>query len=351
MLRKDRGVSTSFRRALVTGANGFVGARMVDRLLRRRVPARALVRQRLAVGPGAPGLERAHGDVTRPDSLPAAVAGCDVVFHCAWGGESLADARRVNVEGTRNVIEAAAQAGVRRVVHLSTMAVHGDDLPAELTENAPMITSGDAYGVSKAEGERLALELGRERGVDVVALRPTLVYGPAAPYWVVGYCERVKHEQVALVDGGTGLANLIFIEDLVDAMWAAAETPGAAGAVCLVSGAQPVTWAEYLGHFARMCRKPVPPSVPLWRAKLEMQVLRVYGTLTQRPRRLQGMDVRLMSQHTTVRIDHARQVLGWSPATSLADGMDVCEAWLRREGCLPPLPHTMEAPRARRNAG
>ena len=89
-----------------------------------------------------------------------------------------------------------------------------------------MITGGDAYGVSKAEGERLALELGRARGVEVVALRPTLVYGPAAPYWVVGYCERVKQEQVALVDGGVGLANLIFVEDLVDAMWAAAEAPG-----------------------------------------------------------------------------------------------------------------------------
>jgi nucleoside-diphosphate-sugar epimerase len=351
LLREDRGVTTTIRRALVTGANGFVGARMVDRLLRRRVPARALVRQRLVVGPGVAGVERAHGDVTRPDSLRAAVAGCDVVFHCAWGGDALADARRVNVEGTRNVIEAAAAAGVRRVVHLSTMAVHGDDLGAELTEDAPMITGGDAYGVSKAEGERLALELGHARGVEVVALRPTLVYGPAAPYWVVGYCERVKQEQVALVDGGVGLANLIFVEDLVDAMWAAAEAPGVAGTSCLVSGAHPVTWAEYLGHFARMCGKPLPPSVPLWRAKLEMQVLRVYGTLTQRPRRLQGMDVRLMSQHTTVHIDRARQLLGWSPATSLEGGMDVCEAWLRREGYLPPLQHAIDTPRVQRNVG
>jgi nucleoside-diphosphate-sugar epimerase len=237
------------------------------------------------------------------------------------------------------------------VVHLSTMAVHGDDLPAELTEDAPMISRGDDYGVSKAEGERLALDLGRVRSVEVVVLRPTLVYGPAAPYWVVGYCERVKHEQVALVDGGTGLANLIFVEDLVDAMWAAAEVPGAAGAACLISGERPVTWVEYLGHFARMCRKPLPPSVPLWRANLEMQVLRVYGTLTQRPRRLQGMDVRLMSQHTTVRIDRARQVLGWSPATSLEDGMDVCEAWLRREGHLPPLPRAVEVMPVRRSVG
>jgi nucleoside-diphosphate-sugar epimerase len=344
-------VSSRIRRALVTGASGFVGARMVERLVRRHIPVRALVRQRLLppVLPGGP--ERVHGDVTRPDSLPAAVAGCDVVFHCAWGGESLADARRINVEGTRHVLEAAAAAGVRRVVHLSTMAVHGDALPAELTEDCPLVTHGDPYSVSKAEGERLALTLGRERGVEVVALRPTLVYGPAAPYWVVGYCERVKREEVALVDGGSGLANLLFVEDLVDAMLAAADAAGAAGAACLVSGAHAVTWAEYLGHFARMCRKPMPPSVSRWRAALEMQVLRVYGTLTQRPRRLQGMDVRLMSQRSAVRIDRARQMLGWSPATSLDEGMTRCEAWLRREGHLPADDRPVEPDEERRIAG
>jgi nucleoside-diphosphate-sugar epimerase len=350
--KKDGRVSTRIRRAFVTGANGFVGARMVERLLRRHVPVRALVRQRLAGAPVAPGFERVHGDVTRADSFGGAMAGCDVVFHCAWGGESLEDARRINVEGTRHVVEAAARAGVRRIVHLSTMAVHGDALPPELTEEVALITQGDAYGVSKAEGERLALELGRARGLEVVVLRPTLVYGPAAPYWVVGYFERVKHEQVALIDGGTGLANLIFVEDLVDAMWAAAEASGVAGVACLVSGDRPVSWAEYLGHFARMCRKPSPASVPRWRATIEMQVLRVYGTLTQRPRRLQGMDVRLMSQHTAVRIDRARELLGWSPATSLEAGMAVCEAWLRREGHLPQVERPdVDSPRARRAGG
>src|SRR5262249_59076022 len=105
---------------------------------------------------------------------------------------------------------------------------------------------------------------------------------------------RVKLEQVALVDGGAGLANLVFVEDLVDAMWAAAEAPGASGTACLVSGERPVTWAEYLGNFARMCHKPLPPAVPLWRANLPVPGLRVYGVLTQRPRRLQGTDGRLM---------------------------------------------------------
>src|SRR4030095_9167189 len=157
-----------------------------------------------------------------------AVAGCDVVFHCAWGGESLADARRINVEGTRHLLEAAAKAGVRRLIHRSTMAVHGDALPSELTEAAPLVTRGDAYGVSKAEGEQLARELGGQRGIEGGVLRSTRGYGPGG---------------VRRVEGGPAPPTLVVVEDLVDAMWAAAEAPGAAGAACLVSGAHPVTWA------------------------------------------------------------------------------------------------------------
>jgi nucleoside-diphosphate-sugar epimerase len=327
----------ALQRVLVTGAAGFVGRRVVERMLGLGTEVRALVRSGVVGTRPRAGLELVRGDVTEPESLTMATAGCDVVFHCAWGGETLADARRVNVQGTVHVLEVAARAGVRRVVHLSTMAVHGDRLPAVLTEDHPMDLAGDAYGVSKAEGERAAMALGRERGVEVVALRPSLVYGPRAPYWLIGYFERTRREHVALVDGGRGLANLLFVEDLVDGMLAAAERPDIAGEACLVSGPSPVTWREYLGHFARMCNKPPPPSVPLWRARLEMQFLRVYGMVTQRPRRLQGMDVRLMSQHTAVSIAHAERVLGWRPATSLEAGMRVCEAWLRQEGYLAPV--------------
>src|SRR5262249_3073922 len=154
-------------------------------LTARGIPVRVLCRHPFGNGNGTNGVERVQGDVTRPETLARAVAGCDVVFHCAWGGASLADARRVNVDGTRHVIEAAAAAHVRRIVHLSSMAVHGNVRKAELTEEAPLVDRGDAYSVSKAEGERLALELGRTRGVEVVALRPSLVYGPGSPFWLV----------------------------------------------------------------------------------------------------------------------------------------------------------------------
>jgi nucleoside-diphosphate-sugar epimerase len=327
------------KRALVTGATGFIGSRTVEVLQARGIAVRALCRHPFGTrtGAGATGVERVHGDVTRPETLARAVAGCDVVFHCAWGGTSLADARRVNVDGTRHVVEAAAAAHVRRIVHLSSMAVHGTVRRPELTEEAPLVDRGDAYSVSKAEGERLALELGRARGVEVVALRPSLVYGPGSPFWLVEYFERVRDEHVTLVRGGAGLANLVFVDDVVDAMLAAATAP-VADVACLVSGERPVTWATYLGAFARMCRKPLPRGVPLWRAWIEMHVMRVYGTLAQRPRRLRAADVRLMAQRTAVRIDRARRLLAWSPATSFEAGMGICESWLRREGYLPPAP-------------
>jgi nucleoside-diphosphate-sugar epimerase len=312
---------------------------MVQRLTSRGVAVRALVRRGLVAPPNGTQdarIEPVRGDVTDVESVRRATAGCEFVFHCAWGGDTLAEACRINVAGTRAVIEAAAAARVRRVVHLSTMAVHGQrDLPPILTEDAPLRFDGAAYAVSKAEGEVQAFARGRDLGVEVVALRPTLVYGPAAPLWVLGYCERVQAERVALVDGGSGLANLVYVEDLVDAMWLAATAP-VAGEAFLISGARPITWREYLGRFADMCGKPPPPSVPAWRARLEMQWLRVYGTLAERPRRLQGMDIELMTQTTVVSIDKARCRLGYAPRIDTSEGMRRCESWLRQEGYLPP---------------
>lgn len=323
-------------RALVTGAGGFVGRRMVARLANLGLHARGLVRRGVAPARAERSVEWVRGDVTDPGSLAAAVADCDLVFHCAWGGTTLAAGRRINVEGTRAVVEAAAVAGVRRIVHLSTMAVHGVRLPPVLTEDAPLCLRGEPYGVTKAEGEIEAFARGAALGIEVVALRPTLVYGPGAPLWVLAYFERVQNEQVALIDGGRGLANLVYVDDLVEAMWLAATRSGVAGEALLISGAAPVTWREYLGHFAAMCGKPLPPSVSRWRAAVEVQWLRVYGALTQRPRRLCGMDLKLMTQWTSVSIEKARMLLGFAPQIDLARGLGRCRRWLRDEGYLAP---------------
>jgi nucleoside-diphosphate-sugar epimerase len=217
------------------------------------------------------------------------------------------------------------------------MAVHGYRFPEVLTEEFPLTSGGDAYSISKAEGEKLAFALGAALGVEVVALRPSLVYGPRSPYWLISYFERTKNEQIMLIDGGSGLANLVWVDDVVAAMLTASEHRNAAGEAFLISGPRPVTWREYIGRFAHMCGKPMPPSVPGWRAKMEAPWRRVLGTLTQRPRGLSGMDLTLMPNRTTVSIEKARKDLGYVPAFSFDDGMRACEAWLRQEGYLPPL--------------
>lgn len=346
---------------MVTGANGFIGSRLVDRLVEAGADVRALVRSKADAPRWTtnPRRRAVRGDVTDPASLARAVAGCGVVFHCAWGGESMEESRLVNVEGTRHVLRAAAEAGVRRIVHVSSMAVHGGALPPVLTEACPLVVEGDPYSVGKAEGERLAFELGKELGLEVTAFRPTLVYGPRSPIWLVGYFERVKREQIALIDGGVGIANLIYVDDLVAAMMTAAEHPAVVGEAFLMSGPEPVTWRDYMGAFAAMCGKPTPPSVSLRRARLEIPFWKVYTTLTLHPRRLQGMDLGQMTQGSRVSIDKAKATFGYAPRFGLPEGMRECEAWLRSRGLLGPSPgerHAalFDAPaaeRARANAG
>src|SRR5262249_28182899 len=178
--------------------------------------------------------------------------------------------------------------------------------------------AGTAYSVSKAEGELAAFERGRVTGVEIVALRPSLVYGAGAPLWVRGYFERVKSEQVALIDGGAGLANFVHIDDLIEAMLAAAVAP-VDGEAFLISGAAPITWSASLGAFAEMLGKPRPPALPAWRARLELGWSRASTLLVGRPGRVQAMDLELMTQHTSVSIAKARARLGYAPRVGIVE--------------------------------
>ena len=244
------------KRVLVTGGTGFIGGRLVERLvLDCGANVRVLVRNfaracRIARFP----VEMAYGDVTDPSAVEQAASGCEVVFHCAALGSKGSRKVRylVNVDGTRNVLEAALRAGAGRVVHLSSLTVYGETPDGDLDETAPRRYSGNIYSDSKLDGEKIAFEYVEKHGLPVTILQPTMVYGPFGGYWTTHTIERLKTERVILVDNGEGLCNAVYIDDVISAMLLAAVKEGAVGEAFLISGEQPVTWRAFFDGYARM---------------------------------------------------------------------------------------------------
>jgi nucleoside-diphosphate-sugar epimerase len=241
-------------KVLVTGASGFIGGRLVERLMRQGADVHVLVRNpasaaRLARFP----LSFHLGDVTNTVDLDKAVKGCDLVFHCAYGTTGSQKRRAwVNRVGTERTLEAAHQAGVKRVVNLSTLMVYGQTADGDLDETAPRRRFGNAYSDSKLDAEGIALQYSRSGRVPVTTLQPTAVYGPYGGVWTVQPLATLKTGRMILVNGGDGLANAVYVDDLVSAMLLAAEKDAAVGEAFLISGPDAVTWRDLYGRFAHM---------------------------------------------------------------------------------------------------
>jgi nucleoside-diphosphate-sugar epimerase len=375
------------RKALVTGATGFIGGRLAERLvLENGVEVRALVRN-LA---GAARLARfpvtvIRGDVTSVPDLSAAIQGCDLVFHCAYGTSGSQKHRAwVNTEGTRRVLAAAQAAGVQRIVYLSTLMVYGQTGDGDLDETAPRKRFGNPYSDSKLEAERMALA----SGLPVAVLQPTAVYGPWGGVWTETVLKTLKTGRQILINGGNGLANPVYVDDLVSAMLLAAVKDGAVGEAFLVSSDEMVTWREMFSRFERMLgggprtadmteaealaywkqwRRAQPRLIGeglrivkgereirerlertregVWLREMASTILpetwqqKIKGRLgSGRPSRpdretpihpLPPKMIGFFRARTRVRIDKAQRILGYRPAFDFETGMDLTERWAR----------------------
>jgi nucleoside-diphosphate-sugar epimerase len=252
-------------RVAITGATGFVGCRLAERLVLAGGHEVVGAVRRLS-GPGLARLARlpvqlSVADVLDREALVRAFRGCDVVVHCVYGTSGSPDEkRRVTVEGTMNVLEAAASAGAARAVHMSTAAVHGDgyDGPEVVDETSPFTRKPTPYEASKIEAEEVVWEFHRRQGYPVVVFRPPLIYGPHGRRWTVQIVEDVKAGAI-LVEEARGIANLVYIDNLVNALLLAVESDAGDGESFIVVDDDQLTWKDVYRAYATL----VPDCPPL----------------------------------------------------------------------------------------
>lgn len=325
-------------RVLVTGATGFTGGHLARTLASRAYQVRALVRDPAKAETLRPaGIEFVTGDLTDASSLNRACAGVEVVYNIAaiYREAGLRDDayRAVNAAGVRTLIEAAARSGVRRVVHCSTVGVHGDVERPPADEDAPL-RPGDIYQVTKLEGEQLAREAGARTGIEVVIARPTGIYGPGDRR-LLKLFRGVARRRFVVLGSGRIFYHLTYVDDLVAGFRLCGEVPGIAGRIYILAGAEVTTLNELVGLIATESGVPPPrmrlPVWPFWIAGAACEA--VCAPLGIEPP-IYRRRVDFFTKSRAFDITRARQELGYAPSVGLREGIRRTLEWYRSVGWL-----------------
>ncbi|CAO3414166.1 UDP-glucose 4-epimerase family protein [Azospirillum endophyticum] len=309
-------------RVLLTGATGFVGRHTTPLLAARGHRVRAALRT-ASEGPWEPAVV---GDIGPDTDWTTALTDVDAVIHMAarvhvmrdTAADPLAEFRHVNTAGTIRLAEQAAAAGVKRFVFLSSIkAMVDESRPAPLDAVAPP-DPHSPYGLSKLEAERALAAISARSGMELVVIRPPLVYGPGAAGNMRALVKLVAAGMPLPLGGIHNRRSLIYVGNLADAVVTVLEHPKAAGRTLLVQDGEPVSTADLvraiaaaLGRPARLI--PVPRGLMALGAALtgtRAVFDRLAGTLTVNDRPI-------------------RDELGWRPPHDLASGLRATAEWFK----------------------
>ncbi len=310
-------------RILVTGANGFVGRALCASLdLHGHLVRRAM--RTLPDRPQTPSF--AVGNIGPDTDWRAAVAGCDAVVHLAahvhvmrgQAGDAGRDFHRVNVEGSENLARQAARAGVRRFVFLSSVKVNGEASAERPFVESDLVMPLDAYGVSKAEAEKRLRTISTETGMEVVVVRPPLVYGPGVKANFLSLLRAVDSGLPLPLLSIFNLRSLVYAGNLVDALGACLEHQAAANRTFFVSDDHDVSTPQLIREIASALGKkpllfPFPPAL-----------LRGAGLLTGRKEQVARLTGSLQ-----VDISSIKTALAWQPPFTLQQGLAQTVSWYR----------------------
>lgn len=322
-------------RALVTGANGFLGSHLVERLRAEGWDVRGMVRRTSDTRWLPPDLDLAYGDAAVPESLTPAVRDVDTVFHLAGvtRAGSEADYLRVNAEGTGSLARAARDAGVGRFVLVSSLAAGGASTADRArNEDDPDRPTG-AYGRSKKAGEdALAREAG---GLAWTVMRPCAVYGPRDRDFLI-LARFAAGGRVIRFTGPPQRVSIVHVEDVVRGLLAAAKTEAAAGRTYYLAHPEPTTWTEVGRRMAAAAGRrprnlPVPRSILPAASRIAGLAAAIAGKRNPLPRdRIRD----LLAEAWTCDPGRARDELGFAATMPLDEGMADLMNWYAKEGWI-----------------
>jgi nucleoside-diphosphate-sugar epimerase len=316
-------------RIFITGALGFIGRRLVERYRADGVQVSGVDIH------ADPALSVVAGDITRPGPWQDALIGSETVIHTAArvgfsGPEE--SCWRINCHGTRNVLDAAVKAEVRRFVHISSIVAFGFDYPDGVDEHHPVRTNGVPYVDTKVASEQIILQSHAAGEVACTIIRPGDVYGPGGYFWTVTPVREIAARRLMLPAMGRGHLSPVFIDDLVDGIVLAARHNDASGQVFTLTGGETVETREFFGYYARMLHRR---SIYLAPTAVVLAVAAMAGRFIGSGE-VTPAAVRYVARKGGYSIEKARSKLGYRPATNLAEGMRRAEEWLRNSGILLP---------------
>jgi nucleoside-diphosphate-sugar epimerase len=331
---------------LLTGATGFIGGRLAERLVREGYSVRCLARPSSDTSALRElDVEISIGDLTDASSLADAVAGCAYVCHCGalvsdWATTD--EIARINVRGTRDLLEAAAGASVRRFVHFSSTDVYGYPEGRAIDETYTATRFRNWYAQTKLEAEAEVRRVQKTGALETVILRPATVYGPGSKDVIGEIARAIRGRHMLLIDRGRPLAGLCFVENLVDAALLALRHDAAPGDTFNVSDGLDVTWKQLTGDLAAglgcpsvRWSLPYPLANSLGFALEHGYRLLRRSTGISAPPLLSRQAVQVLGKNQDFSNRKLRETLGWEPRIGYAAGLQATLAWLSAEQLEP----------------
>jgi nucleoside-diphosphate-sugar epimerase len=327
---------------LVTGATGFIGRHLVERLTNEGDRVKALVRPETSTSwLDALGVEVVCGDLCNAQAVERAAEHCQVVFHLAAKTEALGllsrkDVQMANVQGTENVARAALQTGVDRVVFCSSVSVYGRVIKNRRIDEKTANHPDTAYGESKVLAERAVLSHHKRHGLPVVVARISTVFGPRALSWL-GLYRSIASGHFRLIGAGHNHHHLVDVSDVIEGILLCGSVKGVEGRTYILAGSESVQLRELV----QMIGEEV--GVTRFRDNLPAAPLHVYRVLdmitsTVIGRRLPRADrLALFLGDKSFDISRGRQELGYVPKVNPRETIRRTADWFRTQGYLPPL--------------